>query len=211
MVIQNAQQYLVRTHDKGVVPVRTLEADLSHIDRARSVKGYVGAEQVADCFKGVDGVVILAGVPRKPGRTRGDLFNINAGIVHDLTSAIADKYPKALIVIITNAVNSCVPIAAEVLNSKGKCYPRILFGVSILDIVLARKFISDSCKFDVDAVDIPVIGGHSCVTVIPVISQCKPKVSFSQLNREKISMRTQEAGTEGVKTKAGARRGLNRF
>ncbi|XP_037903776.1 malate dehydrogenase, mitochondrial-like [Hermetia illucens] len=184
---------------------------LSHIDRNRSVKGYVGAEQVADCFKGADGVVIPAGVPRKPGRTRGDWFNNNTSIVRDLTSAIADNCPKALIVIITNPVNSCVPIAAEVLKFKGKYYHRRLFGVLTLDIVLARKFISDSCKVDVNTVDIPVMGGHSGVTIIPVISQCKPKVSFSQPNLEKIPVRIQEAGTESAKAKAGARRGLRQF
>ncbi|XP_037914045.1 malate dehydrogenase-like [Hermetia illucens] len=203
----------------STTPVLTLEADLSHIDIAKSVKGYVGAEQVADpqqkkvanCFKGADGVVITAGVPPKTGSTRDDLFNTNAGIVRDLTSAIADNCPKALIAIITTPVNLCVPTAAEVLKSKGKYYPLRFFGVSTLDIVLARKFISDSCKVGVNTVDIPVIGGHSGVTNIPVVSQCKPKVSFSQPGLEKITVRIQEAGKEGVKAKAGTRRGLKRF
>ncbi|XP_037924916.1 malate dehydrogenase, mitochondrial [Hermetia illucens] len=187
-----------------IVHTPGVAADLSHIDTASGVKGYVGAEQVAACLKGADLVVIPAGVPRKPGMTRDDLFNTNAGIVRDLASAIADNCPKALIAIITNPVNSCVPIAAEVLKSKGKYDPRRLFGVSTLDIVRARKFISDSCKVDVNTVDIPVIGGHSGVTIIPVISQCKPKVSFSQPDLEKITVRIQEAGTEVVKAKAGA-------
>ncbi|XP_037915215.1 malate dehydrogenase, mitochondrial-like [Hermetia illucens] len=192
-------------------PVLTLEAELSYIDTARSVKGYVGARQVADCFKGADGVVVPEGVPRKPGITRDDLFNTNAGIVRDLTSAITDNCPKALIVIITNPVNSCVLLTAEVLKSKGKYYPRRLFGVSTLDIVRAQKFISESCKVDLATIDIPVIGGHSGVTIIPVISQCKPKVSFSQPDLEKITVRIQEAGTEGMEAKAEARRGLKRF
>ncbi|XP_037912065.1 malate dehydrogenase, mitochondrial-like [Hermetia illucens] len=186
-------------------------ADISHIDTTRNVKGYVGTEQVADCFKGVDGIVIPTGVPRKPGRPQDGLFNTNAGIVRNLTFTIADNCPKALIVIITNHVNSCVPIAAEVLKSKGKYYPRRLFAVSTLDIVRGRKFISDSCKVDVNTVDIPVIGGYSGVTIIPVTSQCKLKVSFSQLDLGKITVQIQEAGTEDVKTKAGARRGLKRF
>ena len=61
--------------------------------------------------------MIPAGVPRKPGMTRDDLFSTNASIVRDLACAIAKNCPKAFIGIISNPVNSTVPIAAEVLKS----------------------------------------------------------------------------------------------
>lgn len=48
--------------------------------------------------------------------TRDDLFNTNAGIVRDLAKAAAEVAPKALIGIITNPVNSTVPIACEILK-----------------------------------------------------------------------------------------------
>ncbi|XP_037911918.1 malate dehydrogenase, mitochondrial-like [Hermetia illucens] len=195
----------VKTEGNG----RGIFAETSGGYRARSLKGYVGAEQVANCIIGAHGVVIPAGGQCKPRRTRDGLFNTNAGIVCDLTSALRTIVQRR--VIITNSVNSCVPIAAEVQKSIGKYYPRPLFDISTLDIVLARKFISDSCKVDVVTVEIPVISGHSDVRIIPVISQCKPKVSFWQPDHEKITVRIQEAGTEGVKAKAGARRGLKRF
>lgn len=123
--------------------------------RARSVKGYVGAEEIAYCFKGADGVVIPVSVPGKPGRTRCNWFNTNAGIVRDLTCEQLSKgfnrdYYKSCELVCINC--------RKVLKSKGKYYPRRLFGVSILDIVLPRKFISDSCKVDVNTIDIPVIG-----------------------------------------------------
>lgn len=60
-------------------------------------------------------VIIPAGVPRKPGMTRDDLFNTNASIVRDLAAAVAKSCPKALIGIISNPVNSTVPIACETL------------------------------------------------------------------------------------------------
>lgn len=65
---------------------------------------------------GADVVVIPAGVPRKPGMTRDDLFNTNASIVRDLAKNIAQNAPKAILAIITNPVNSMVPIASEVLT-----------------------------------------------------------------------------------------------
>ena len=78
--------------------------------------GYAGPDQLHEALKGCDVVIIPAGVPRKPGMTRDDLFKINAGIVRDLVSACADACPRALLNVISNPVNSTVPIAAEVLN-----------------------------------------------------------------------------------------------
>lgn len=83
------------------------------------MKGYVGAEQLKDSLVGMDVVIIPAGVPRKPGMTRDDLFNTNASIVRDLVDACAQVCPKAMIGIIANPVNSTVPIAAEVLKKHG--------------------------------------------------------------------------------------------
>ena len=84
--------------------------------------GYAGPDQLHDALKGCDVVIIPAGLPRKPGMTRDDLFKINAGIVRDLVAACADACPRALLNIISNPVNSTVPIAAEVLKQKGKSF-----------------------------------------------------------------------------------------
>lgn len=56
--------------------------------------GYVGEDQLAQALEGCDIVIIPAGVPRKPGMTRDDLFNINAGIVKGLCTAIAKYCPN---------------------------------------------------------------------------------------------------------------------
>jgi Malate/lactate dehydrogenases len=89
-------------------------------------------------------VIIPAGVPRKPGMTRDDLFNTNASIVRDIIKAVAEVAPKALIGIISNPVNSTVPIAAEVLKKAGVFDPRRLFGVTTLDIVRANTFVAEA-------------------------------------------------------------------
>lgn len=51
--------------------------------------GYKGADQLAEALKGADVVIIPAGVPRKPGMTRDDLFNTNASIVKTLAESAA--------------------------------------------------------------------------------------------------------------------------
>ena len=63
--------------------------------------GYAGPDQLHEALKGCDVVIIPAGVPRKPGMTRDDLFKINAGIVRDLVSACADACPRALLNVIS--------------------------------------------------------------------------------------------------------------
>jgi len=51
---------------------------------------------------------------------------------------------------------------------------------------------------------VPVVGGHSGVTIVPLLSQCQPKVQLTEAETKALSERIQEAGTEVVKAKAGA-------
>ncbi|KAH8276255.1 malate dehydrogenase, mitochondrial [Drosophila bipectinata] len=187
-----------------IVHTPGVAADLSHIDTKSKTAGFIGADQLGDSLKGSDVVVIPAGVPRKPGMTRDDLFNVNAGIIKDISNSIAKNCPKALVAIITNPVNTCVPIAAEILKKAGVYDPKRLFGVSTLDVVRARAFIGHALGVDPQTVQIPVIGGHSGVTILPVLSQSQPQFKGNQDAIEKLTVRIQEAGTEVVKAKAGA-------
>lgn len=87
--------------------------DLSHIPTAVKITGF-GKEDLDKALIGADIVMIPAGMPRKPGMDRSDLFNINAGVVKTLAEAIVVNCPKALVGVITNPVNTTVAIAAEV-------------------------------------------------------------------------------------------------
>merc|ERR1711962_391829 len=76
-----------------------------------------------------DVVLIPAGVPRKPGMTRDDLFNTNATIVANLTRACAKAAPNAVVGIISNPVNSTVPIACEIYKKEGVAADKV-YGVT---------------------------------------------------------------------------------
>ncbi|XP_022120719.1 probable malate dehydrogenase, mitochondrial [Pieris rapae] len=179
-------------------------ADLSHMDTPAKVTGHKGPEELGSAIENADIVVIPAGVPRKPGMTRDDLFNTNASIVRDLAQCVAAKAPKAMVAIITNPVNSMVPIASEVLKKAGVYDPKRVFGVTTLDVVRAAAFIGEINGVDPRSVTIPVIGGHSGVTIIPLLSQSQPAVKLSDQGKiEELTKRIQEAGTEVVKAKAG--------
>ncbi len=116
------------------------------------VRGYLGKDQLGPALDGMDLVIIPAGVPRKPGMTRDDLFNINAGIVRTLIEGVAKHCPQAIINIISNPVNSTVPIAAEVLKIAGVYDPRRLFGVTTLDVMRANTFVVTSVCLALDLV-----------------------------------------------------------
>ena len=191
-------------HLYDIANVKGVAADLSHCNTPSQVLDFTGASELASCLKGVDVVGIPAGVPRKPGMTRDDLFNINANIVKNLVEAVADNCPDAFIHIISNPVNSTVPIAAEVLKQKGVYDPKKLFGVTTLDVVRANTFVAQKKNLKLIDVDVPVVGGHAGITILPLLSKTKPTVSFTDEEVEGLTVRIQNAGTEVVEAKAGA-------
>lgn len=75
--------------------------------------------------------------------TRDDLFNTNASIVRDLCDAAAKTCPKAFIAIITNPVNSTVPIAVEVFKKNHVKDTKRIFGVTTLDIIRSQTFVAE--------------------------------------------------------------------
>lgn len=186
-----------------IVHTPGVAADISHCSTPAKVTGHLGHQQLRDALEGSQVVVIPAGVPRKPGMTRDDLFNTNASIVRDLADGCAKYCPNAIICVISNPVNSTVPIASEVFKFHGVYDPSRIFGVTTLDIVRANTFIAQAKGLDVNHVNVPVVGGHSGVTIVPLISQCTPPVSFPQDERTAITNRIQNAGTEVVEAKAG--------
>lgn len=187
-----------------IVATPGVAADLSHIETKARVTGFVGAEELEASLVGAQIVVIPAGVPRKPGMTRDDLFNTNASVVANLSAACAKVCPEAILCIITNPVNSTVPIAAEVYKKAGVFDPRRILGVTTLDVVRSNEFIADLQGLDPTTVNCPVVGGHAGVTIMPIISQCTPVVAFEPSALSTLTERIQNAGTEVVAAKAGA-------
>jgi len=135
-----------------------------------------------------------------------DLFKINAGIVRDLAKGIATHCPNAFILVISNPVNSTVPIVAEVLKAHKVFNPKKLFGVTTLDVVRASTFTAEVAGSGTSPADlaIPVVGGHSGKTIIPLLSQAKPPVNVPEDKLQALTTRVQFGGDEVVKAKDGA-------
>ena len=133
--------------------------------------------------------------------TRDDLFNTNASIVRDLAKAVAESAPDANVLVISNPVNSTVPIVKEVFKAAGVYNPKRLFGVTTLDVVRASRFVSEIEGTDPKDENITVVGGHSGVTIVPLFSQsAHPELS----SNAELVKRVQFGGDEVVKAKDGA-------
>jgi malate dehydrogenase len=191
-----------------IVNTPGVASDLSHISTPAKVEGYLPPDDgLKKALTGANVVVIPAGVPRKPGMTRDDLFKINAGIVKDLATGIATTAPKAFVLVISNPVNSTVPVVAEVFKKHGVFDPKRLFGVTTLDVVRASTFVSEihgDISLSKDVI-VPVVGGHSGVTIVPLLSQSSHPLpsNITKESYDTLVNRIQFGGDEVVKAKNG--------
>merc|ERR1712160_61842 len=159
-------------------------------------------DQVEECFTGADLLLVPAGMPRKPGMTRDDLFAVNAGIAKGIVESAAKYCPTAIVCLIVNPVNSIVPAMAEMYIKKG-LDPLKVVGVTTLDIVRANKFVAEMTGKSVSDISIPVVGGHAGKTILPLFSQDPIAAQLSEDFIQALDERTQNGGTEVVDAKAG--------
>ncbi|CAO1623380.1 unnamed protein product [Parajaminaea phylloscopi] len=196
----------LRLYDVRLAP--GVAADIGHINTPAVTTGYSpdGAEGgLEKALEGAEIIVIPAGVPRKPGMTRDDLFNTNASIVRDLAKTAAKVAPKAHMLIISNPVNSTVPIVREVYKKANVYDPKKLYGVTTLDVTRASTFLSGISGAKPSETIVPVVGGHSGVTIVPLLSQAAQASSVQAGEQyEKLVHRIQFGGDEVVKAKDGA-------
>jgi len=184
---------------------RGVATDLSHCSTHAKVTCQSGPRNMQAALDGIELVLMAAGVPRSPGMTRDDLFNTNASIVAGLAENCAKYCPNAWIGIISNPVNSMVPVAASIYKQMG-VDPTHIFGICTLDAVRAETFVSEQNGSHVDEQHVPVVGGHAGTTIIPLLSRCVPPIPNFEKNYkqvEALTNRIQDAGTEVVRAKHG--------
>jgi len=185
-------------------------ADISHVNCSGKVQGYSGeadlenknTDVMGEAIKDANLVIVPAGVPRQPGMTRDDLFSVNGDIVESIAKACSKNCPEASYLIISNPVNSTIPIFAETLKNLGTYDKNKLFGVTYLDVCRAKTFVAENQDLEVENVEVDVIGGHAGVTILPVLSGVA-NVSFSDDDIKALTKRIQFGGDEVVQAKAG--------
>lgn len=200
---QNPLVTQLALHD--AMPIKGMAVDLSHICTLTRVEGFHGVDvgQMMNAMADAHVVVVAAGLPRSPGMTREQLLTSNADVASTVAFAVSNACPKALVALITNPINSLIPVLSEVMKAQGNYDPNRIFGVTTLDVVRASTFIAKEAGLDPADVTVPVIGGHAGITILPILSQCSPKLIASEEKVKKLTHAIQEAGTAVVKAKEG--------
>lgn len=111
-----------------------------------------------------DVVVITSGIPRKPGMTREELIGVNAGIVKSVAENILKYSPNAVLVIISNPMDTMTYLASKV---TGLPKHRVV-GMGALDSSRFKYYLSEALGCNPNEVEGMVIGGHGDTTMIPV-------------------------------------------
>lgn len=114
---------------------------------------------------GTSVAVITSGIPRKPGMTREELIGINAGIVKGVTENILKHSPDAIIIVISNPMDTMTYLA---LKSSGLPKNRVIGMGGILDSARFRYYLSAAMKCSANDLQASVIGGHGDTTMIPL-------------------------------------------
>lgn len=114
---------------------------------------------------GTSVAVITSGIPRKPGMTREELIGINAGIVKGVTENILKHSPDAIIIVISNPMDTMTYLA---LKSSGLPKNRIIGMGGILDSARFRYYLSQAVPCSPNDLQATVVGGHGDTTMIPL-------------------------------------------
>jgi malate dehydrogenase len=152
-----------------------------------------------DATAGSDVIVITAGIARKPGMTREQLQDTNAGIVKTVTEAVVAKSPKSILIIVSNPLDVMTYVAYKV---SGFERHRVIGMAGILDTARYRSFISMELGVSVKDIQALVLGGHGD-SMVPLVGYTTiagvPLAHFaSKETIDRLVKRTRDGGIEIV-------------
>jgi malate dehydrogenase len=146
------------------------------------VIGTNGYEETA----GSDIVVITAGIARKPGMTRDDLLNTNAGIVKSVAEQIKATSPKAIVIVVSNPLDVMCHVAKAV---TGFPRERVIGMAGVLDTARYRSFIAEALDGDT----MVPLGSYTTISGIPI------RQLMGEAQLAAIVQRARDGGAEIVK------------
>src|SRR5688500_15573883 len=149
---------------------------------------------------GSDIVIITAGIARKPGMSRDDLLNTNAGIVKQVAAQVKKTSPNSIIIVVSNPLDVMCYVAKQV---SGFPRERVIGMAGVLDTGRYRAFLAEALDVSVRDIQAMVLGGHGD-TMVPLISYTSViGIPITQLmdraTLDAIVDRTRNGGAEIVK------------
>lgn len=125
------------------------------------------ATDKSEAMAGADVVVMTAGVPRKPGQSREELININAGIVKGICADVKKYAPDAILIVVSNPLDAMVFVAKQV---TGFPRERVIGSAGVLDSARFRTYLALAAGVSVEDVQAIVLGAHTDKDMVPIVS-----------------------------------------
>lgn len=178
------------------------------MNQSRPVEGFetlvTGATTGTDgsgyeAIAGSDIVVITAGLPRKPGMSRMDLIEVNAGIVRGVAENVATYAPDAVVIVVSNPLDEMTALTQL---ATGFPHKRVIGQAGMLDTARFTHFVAEKLGKPIASVQTLTLGSHGD-TMVPVPSRCtvdgQPLSELlSEAEVEELVVRTRNGGAEVV-------------
>ena len=172
------------------------------LNQMAAVEGFssrvVGTNDPADT-RDSDLFIVTAGKPRTPGMSRSDLLSVNGKIVAGVAEYVRTMSPDAIVIVVTNPLDSMVSLARAKLGFSAK---RVIGMAGVLDSARFSWFIAEETRTNVRDVDAMVLGAHGD-SMVPMPDYCTVNgVSLADLvpaaKIDAMAHRTKHGGAEIV-------------
>lgn len=183
--------------------VKGVGTELAHVPGGPYIAAY-GSGDLGPAVQSSDLIVMVSRTPRRAGFTREQMIAANAPAVQQLCRAIVNHNPEAFLAISTNPINSIIPFASGLLYNYNCYNPYKLFGITHIDTARSRAFAGNALHVNPRYLNVPVIGGHSNETIIPLFSNLTPTYySVNSCQADMLTRLVRKAGTEVLLQKQG--------
>lgn len=145
--------------------------DLSHMAAELGIDRKISGSNDYSALKGSDIVVVTAGLARKPGMTRMDLLQKNAGIIKSVAGEVTKHAPDSVLIMVTNPLDAMTYVALKATGFK----KQRVFGMGgMLDLSRFKQLLSEELHVSRSSINALVLGEHG--------ESMTPVASFSSVN-----------------------------
>lgn len=172
------------------------------MNQSRSIEDFdttIVGTNTYEATAGSDICVITAGLPRKPGMSRMDLLEVNAGIVADVTRQLAAASPNAILVVVSNPLDEMTALAAKVSGFESH---KVMGQAGMLDTARFKHNVAQVAGVRAQDVEAITLGSHGDTMVpVPSMVTVNGKPLADVLSAEEIQtvvQKTRDGGAEIV-------------